>query len=284
MADNLFSGLDKIGLGMLNGMELYEKEEPQAAKSTAKNQEPQEEKVLSEEEFILDKKYRCPVCDSDFKAKAIKTGKAKLLGVDRDLRPKYQGVDSLKYDSVVCPKCGYAALGRYFNYVSSAQIKLIREKITPYFKGVDEECDLYSYDEAIMRHQLALANAVIKKGKVSERAYICLKLAWLYRGKRENLPEDEKDREKVMQELMVAEKQYTMKCYEGMSTAMYKEPYPIAGMDEWTCAYLVANLAIVAEDYTKALKLCSDIIVSKAATAKLKDRARDLRKEIQDKV
>lgn len=284
MADNLFSGLDKIGLGMLNGMELYDKEEPQAKKSVAASNEPQEEKVISEEEYTFDKKYKCPVCDSDFKVKAIKTGKAKLLGVDKDLRPKYQGVDSLKYDSVVCTKCGYAALGRYFNFVSSAQIKLIREKITPYFKGVDEECTFYSYDEAIMRHQLALANAVIKKGKVSERAYICLKLAWLYRGKKENLPEDEKDRDKVIKELEETEKQFILKSYEGFGTAMYKEPYPLAGMDEWTCAYLVANLAIIAEEYTKALKLLSDIIVSKVATSKLKDKARDLRKEIQDKV
>ena len=281
MAEDLFSGLDKVGLGMLSGMELYDKEDD---KSKGKSEKKAEEKVVTESEFIFDKTFRCPVCDSEFKTKAVKTGKAKLLAVDSDLRPKYEGVDSLKYDSIVCTKCGYSALGRYFNYITSPQIRLIREKITPYFKGVDDKCEVYSYEEAITRHQLALANAVIKKGKVSERAYVCLKLAWLHRGKRENYPQNGENRDKVLKELENTEKQYIAKSYEGLSGAMYKEVYPIAGMDEWTCSYLVADLATQCKDYTKAMKLLSDIIVSKAATPKLKDRSRILRKEIQSKV
>ena len=189
MAENLFGDLGKVGLGMMSDMDIYDTEESKDTKGD--NSEAGAEKVVLETDYTFDKSYKCPVCESDFKVKSIKTGKAKLLGVDDDLRPKYQGVDSLKYDSIVCSKCGYAALGRYFNYISGPQIKLIREKITPYFKGVDTNCEVYSYDEAIIRHQLALANAVTKKGKVSERAYICLKLAWLFRGKAESLPEDE---------------------------------------------------------------------------------------------
>ncbi len=280
MSKNLFSGLDKVGLGMLSEMELYDIEDEKSKEKS----DVKEEKVVTESEFIFSKTYRCPVCDSEFKTKAVKTGKAKLLSVDSDLRPKYKGVDSLKYDSIVCTKCGYSALSRYFNYITSPQIKLIREKITPYFKGVDDKCEVFSYEEAIIRHQLALANAVIKKGKVSERAYICLKLAWLYRGKRENLPKDAENREKVIKELGTTESQYITKAYEGLGSALYKETYPIAGMDEWTCSYLVADLAAQCKDYTKAMKLLSDVIVSKAATAKLKDRSRELRKELQSKV
>ena len=199
MAENLFGDLGKVGLGMMSDMDIYDTEESKDTKGD--NSEAGAEKVVLETDYTFDKSYKCPVCESDFKVKSIKTGKAKLLGVDDDLRPKYQGVDSLKYDSIVCSKCGYAALGRYFNYISGPQIKLIREKITPYFKGVDTNCEVYSYDEAIIRHQLALANAVTKKGKVSERAYICLKLAWLFRGKAESLPEDENKREKNFNEL-----------------------------------------------------------------------------------
>ena len=282
MAENLFGDLGKLGLGMMQDMEIYDTEDSKEEK--ADSQGAAAEKTVLETDFTFDKSYKCPVCDSDFKVKSIKTGKAKLLGVDDDLRPRYQGVDSLKYDSIVCSKCGYAALSRYFNYISGPQIKLIREKITPYFKGVDTNCEVYSYDEAITRHQLALVNSVTKKGKMSERAYICLKLAWLFRGKAESLPEDEQNRDKTFKELKAMEKQYITKAYEGLGSAMYKEPYPIAGMDEWTCAYLVADLAIQCEDFTKAMKLLSDIIVSKAASSKLKDRARNLRKDIQGKL
>lgn len=266
---------------MLSDMDLYETEDAKVD-TASKETEPEEKKVV-ESEYIFDKTYRCPVCDSEFKTKAMKTGKAKLLNVDSDLRPKYQDVDSLKYDCVVCAKCGYAALGRYFNYVSGPQVKLIREKITPFFKGIDDKAECYTYEEAITRHQLALANAVIKKGKASEKAYICLKIAWLFRGKRENLPEDEENRDNVIKELRECEKQYIQKAYEGFAGAIYKENFPIAGMDEWTCMYLTADLAFQCEDYTRTMKLVSDIIVSKGASAKLKDRARILRKEAQNK-
>ena len=133
MAENLFGDLGKLGLGMLSDMEIYDKEEPKEVKADG-TAVTAAEKAIQETDYTFDKSYRCPVCDSEFKVKAMKTGKAKLLGVDDDLRPRYQGVDSLKYDSIVCSKCGYAALGRYFNYISGPQIRLIREKITPNFK------------------------------------------------------------------------------------------------------------------------------------------------------
>ena len=59
---------------------------------------------------------------------------------------------------------------------------------------------------------------------------------------------------------------------------------PICGMDEWTCIYLVADLARQCEDYAVSMKLLSDLIVSKTASAKLKDRARDMRKLLHEKL
>lgn len=280
MAKNLFSGLDKMGLGMLSGMELYESDE----KSEDIVAKEQAEKVLAEADFVFDKTYKCPVCESEFKSKAVKTGKAKLTAIDEDLRPKYQGVDSLKYDSIVCNKCGYAALSRYFNFINASQSKLISEKITPNYKGGITKEDIYSYDESINRHQLALANAVVKKGKVSERGYICLKLAWLMRGKAENIPDSQKDKERLVKEIKEMEKQYLTKAYEGLYIAMMKEPFPIAGMDEWTFSYLVAALAKECEDYAKSQKLLADIIVARAASPKLKEKARELRKSMQNKL
>ena len=34
---------------------------------------------------------------------------------------------------------------------------------------------------------MALANVAVKHGRTSEMAYLCLKIAWLYRGKRHEL-------------------------------------------------------------------------------------------------
>lgn len=281
MADNLFSDLSKIGLGMLSGLELYEREEKRLA---AEKKEAAQAVVLVEKDYLFEKGYKCPVCDSEFKTKAVRTGKAKMLGADTDLRPRYQGIDSLKYDCIVCNKCGYSSLSRFFNNITSAQAKLVKTNISPYFKGVDNKCETYSYDEAIVRHQLALANTVIKKGKDSEKAYTCLKIAWIIRGQGENLPENTKDRAVVLESLKAKEKEYIKKAYEGFTTAIAKEVPPICGMDEWTCIYLVADLARQCEDYAVSMKLLSDLIVSKSASAKLKDKARDMRKLLQEKM
>lgn len=275
MSDSLFSDLSKVGLNMLSDMDLYE--------SDRKDEElEKKEKALPagpvEKDFLFDKGYRCPVCDFEFKAKAVRVGKAKMIGADTDLRPKYQGIDSLKYDCIVCNKCGYSSLSRFFSNITAGQAKLIKTNISPYFKGVDDKCETYSYDEAILRHQLALANTVVKKGKASEKAYTCLKLAWLIRGEMENLPSDTPDKAKDMEGLKAKEKEYISKAYEGFVVAMAKEMPPICGMDEWTCVYLVAELARQCEDYAKSMKLLSDLIVSKAASTKLKDKAREMRK------
>ena len=78
------------------------------------------------------------------------------------------GVDSLKYDAILCPKCGYAALNRYFNFVMSSQAKNIKEKISANFHYQPEAGKIYTYDDALTRHKMALLNTVVKNGKSSE--------------------------------------------------------------------------------------------------------------------
>ena len=165
----LFSGLEKFGLGKLEKMDVFEEEKKRdAVEHPKQDQKPQ----IQEEDLLFDKSFTCPVCDEEFHSKMVRTGKVKLLSADSDLRPKYQMVDSLKYDALVCPHCGYAALSRFFKFMLPAQAKMIRENITANFKGIDTSASTYSYDDAIMRHQLALANAVVKKAKTSEKVFV----------------------------------------------------------------------------------------------------------------
>ena len=39
-----------------------------------------------ESTYVFDKSMNCPVCDADFKTKQVKTGKARFLGTEADLR------------------------------------------------------------------------------------------------------------------------------------------------------------------------------------------------------
>ena len=144
---NLFSGLESLGLGNLSEMKLFEqKEKDKEKKENGKGAETVE---VREADLIFEKTFTCPVCDKEFKSKLVRTGKVKLVGSDSDLRPRYQHVDSLKYDAVVCPICGYAALSRFFNFMTSAQARLIRENISANFRGLTEGAEILTYDEAL---------------------------------------------------------------------------------------------------------------------------------------
>ncbi len=279
MGDNLFSGLGQLGLGDLEGVGVFEEE-----KKEEKKEEVSKPKEVTEEEILYDKTYKCPLCDNKFTSKMIRTGKNKLIGSDTDLRPRYTIADPVKYDCIVCGNCGYAALNRYFDKATSKQLDMIKQNISSKFKGVDETAPVYSYDEAFVRYQLALVNAVVKKAHASEKGYICLKTAWILRGKAEQLPEDMEGLEEAKKELQKQELQFIKNAYHGFKEAMQTEPFPICGMDEYTFIYLVAELARKCKDYGISLKLISDIITSKAVSPKIKDRARELKDLIKEEV
>lgn len=279
---NIFSGLASMGLQGLSEVKIYE-EEKQETVIHKQNIEPHAH-VVSEEELIFDKKTTCPVCDAEFKVKTVKSGKPKFLGADTDLRPKYVGIDSIKYDAIVCPECGYAALSRFFSYMTSAQAKLIKDNVSASFRGLPESGAVYTYEEAISRHQLALYNTIVKKGKNSEKAYTCLKLAWLFRGMQENPPEDTKNIDNFKNECYKNELEMLKNAFEGFTVSRSKEDFPICGMDQWTFDYLLADLAARLGKYDIAAKLASSIIVARTANTKLKERARSLRDEIKDKI
>ena len=61
-----------------------------------------------EADYIFDKTIKCDVCGKEFKTKQIRTGKARFIGTDDILKPLYEGVDTCKYDIIMCPHCGFA--------------------------------------------------------------------------------------------------------------------------------------------------------------------------------
>lgn len=271
---NLFSGLEEFGLGKLsNDLEVFENKEETQNKENAENLEPE----FSEADLLFDKTMTCPVCDQLIKVRTIKTGRVKLISADTDLRPRYQDVDSLKYDAVVCPSCGYAALRRFFSYMTAGQAKMVKEKISANFRGLNQESEVFSYDDAIARHKLALVNAIVKSAKLSERAYICLKTAWLFRGKKESIPKNTPDYDNVCAQLQKEENEFIEKAYLGFKEAFIKETFPMCGMDEVTCTYLVADLARRSGDYDDASRWVSKVLVSRNATERIKEKARDIK-------
>ena len=178
------SDLEKFGIKAGHIEELYadnSQGKPQKAVNTVKEKEQEKE-----EDFLFDKKIQCPVCDKEFMSRTVKSSKARMIGTDNDLRPRFKSIDTLKYGVTSCPYCGYSALNNEFVHLSTTQIHLIRDGVCAKYKAdMADMPDVYSYNYAIDKHKLALFCSVVKKGKVSDKAYICLKISWLCRGKKE---------------------------------------------------------------------------------------------------
>ncbi|MFR4350723.1 MAG: DUF2225 domain-containing protein [Roseburia sp.] len=274
---NLLSGLEKFGLKTEDTANLFEEEKKVVASAgTGKADE-----VLSEENFLLDKAIRCAVCDKVFKTKMIKNGRVKRMEPDMDLRPRFEHIDTLKYNIASCPYCGYTAINRYFEHLSTIQVKMIKEQVCANFKPTgDVEPTLIDYDTAIERYKLALFNTLVKKGKTSEKAYICLNLAWIFRGKAESLDPADPKTEAERKECVEQEEAFYQQAFEGFTKSVASENYPMCGMDECTMDYLLATMAFRYKKYDVASKCIARIQQSAAASKKIKERAYELKEKI----
>lgn len=276
---NLFAGLEKFGIKAEDTTNIFEEDKKDQG-PVVKTETGEE--IPAEASFLLEKAIRCTVCDKVFKTKMIKNGRIKRLEPDFDLRPRFQYIDTLKYDISSCPFCGYTAMNRYFEHLTSAQIKMVKEQVCANFKAeVSQELPAeYDYDTAVQRYKLALYNTMAKKGKTSEKAYTCLKIAWLLRGKAETLTATDEETVKAKAACQEEEEAFYQQAYDGLMKAVSTEMFPICGMDQTTIDYLLAAMAFHFKRYDVASKLVGGILTSSAAGQKMKDRAYDMKEQI----
>ena len=69
--------------------------------------------------------------------------------------------------------------------------------------------------------------------------------------------------------------------YDGFVLAISNEPFPIAGMDENTLKYIMADLARKLKKYEESARLLSAVLTSKSANHRLKDAALELKELIK---
>ncbi len=275
MAD-IFSELEGLGISQDTDKEIFE--------SNAKNAEVKKTKTLPKakqltpEQILFTAKMTCPVCKKEVEFRAVKSGKARLMKTELDLRPIYTILDPSMYEVVCCNNCGYAALKKDFTSLSPKKIDIIKKKVSPNYLGRNYP-DIYSYDNAIERYKLALYDAMITDAKDGEKAYLCLRIAWLYRGSYES---DENLSPEKKNDLVSNEKVFLAHALEGFKQAHYKEGFPIAGMDEVTLKYLIGELCRRQGNYEEASRWISEVIVAKGSNRRLKDKAIEVKELIKN--
>lgn len=280
MDNGIFAGLEDLGLGGLDGVSLFDngKSKSGSGKDDIKEEVKTPEEI--EAEMLLDKTHECPICSNTFKNRALRTGKAKMVSMDTDLRQRFEGIEPLKYDVISCPKCGFTAVTRYFKPVTPVQRKTILDKISANYKPQPEPQGIYSYDVALARYKLALANAVVKNSKASEKAYICLRAGWLCRSWAEDLEASEEAVNAAIEQARALEKEFLKNAYDGFIAARQSESFPMCGMDEATVDYLIGSLAMQQGHFEVSAKMIAGLLQSPSASPRIKDKARDLKEEV----
>lgn len=263
--DNLFKDLEGIGISGVEDINLFED-------GLKKDEKPKISiKVKDAEAIIYQRKVTCPVCNKLFMTSSIRTGRIRFVDTELDLRPIYNGFDPIPYDVVVCTHCGYAGLNKFFLKVSEFKAKIIKTKISVSYNG-KEYPKVFTYEQAIQRYKLALLNSVVGHDSNGMKAYLCLKISWLFRGWQEQLREEGEIGSKRIKELKSNELIFVRKAFEGFLIAYECESFPIVGIEQDNLEYLISELARRLGEFDETRKWLSRVIQRQNTNKRLNDK------------
>ncbi len=208
-------------------------------------------------DHLFDKQIICPVCNSHFKNKTVKSKSPRVISKDSDFFIRYSKVNPYFYDVVICNSCGYAAMKSDFENIKSHKKELVLSNVTPKWKP-REYPDILDEKLAIERYKLALLNALLLDLQHSTKAMISLKIAWMHR----LLNNTEQETVFLRQAL------------DGFNNAYIYELFPIYGLQRDSLMYLLGELNRKLGDYQNALQWFSRTIVSTNSSYKVKEMAR----------
>ena len=271
---NLLSGLEKFGIksdGQLDITDdgIEKKDNGQMQSAVKKSIDDLEEKDL-----VLQKSVQCPICDHKFKVLQVKSAKVKRIGADSDTRPHYQNIDPLKYEVIVCPHCGYAAMNKYFVHVSATQMRWIKDAVTKNFTPLSDDVpEIYTADEAVDRYKLALVSAMAKHARLSEKSLICLRIAWIRRDQVKEMANANAVEVGKKKQITEEYEGFYRQAYEGYTKACSTE----TGLNSTAIEFLLANMAIHFKEYNTAAKLISSLLGNPNTNPRVKDRCLDLK-------
>ncbi len=79
---------------------------------------------------LMNRSHKCPICNGDFSALAIKPSKLVLASTDSDMRSRYKDIEPMYYEILTCPHCLYSALPDIFDKPEKSKSDIMRELVT----------------------------------------------------------------------------------------------------------------------------------------------------------
>jgi len=209
---------------------------------------------MSELEVLYREKVDCPVCELDFEMGKVRTKMVRYSGQDTDLCPIYEGENPLYYDAIVCPYCGFANIGTSFERITRREKTAVKDIITPKWMPRDYEI-ARTLDQATEAYKIVLLNYQVRHVPASDMAKICMRLGWMYRFKGDS----------------VTEFKYMERAYQYYQDAFSKENLPVGKLDEFSCMYLIGELARRIGHYQESITWFGKLI-SKSVIPANKDK------------
>ena len=237
----------------------------------------------SERDLLYGRKHTCPICSRTFTAKTVLSGKVFSHGSDIDLRPKIGNVDTIKYNVVECPVCGYADLTGTFESVTPREREVLKDKSIKWdIEANLDEIDR-DYHQAYTFYKTAMRCDLIRSAKRGKRAYTAMYTAWLLRGWRESMEKAEIE-VKPTDVMGIQEEIKILRYARGnFKDAEVSEEFPINGISESTFDYLMAALSYMVEEREDATKYVLRALRNKELKPNLRIKAEDLKDMISKK-
>ncbi len=216
---------------------------------------------------ILQKQMVCPVCYDQFIAPRVRTPKIRLHSTDDDLRPYYEGIDVVAYEVITCPKCGYSAIAKTFDSITDAKRGAVESFLLENYKRREWPI-IMDTQTAIEKFLLALQCLEPRNANVGEKAYIYLKMSWLFRvHTRENAHESE----------LFCQKKFV----EFAEQTFAEVRFPILDFEENVFLYLIGEVCRRIGDYERAYKYIGKVLLDRNTPDKLRERAIDCKEAIR---
>ncbi len=130
-------------------------------------------------DYLLEKKFICPICDYEFKSVQAKSIVFKSSGRSMDLYPKYVGINPVYYGVVLCENCGYASFSRDFKSIAPYEKEIIMKHICLHWHpiGFPKTKNLAA---AVELHEIAYQNYLVLKKRYADKAKCALRLMWFF--------------------------------------------------------------------------------------------------------
>lgn len=216
---------------------------------------------------VVEKEFICQTCNAKYKNYVVRKLKIKTLYTESDLRPICEPVDPNFYDVLLCSNCGYVVLTLFAEKkIKKDNIDIVKQTMQFYY--VKREYPKFLTPKYVIeRYKLALISAILKGANTSEKAYICLKLAWVYRSM------EDKENEKL----------YLTNAAYRFEKAFLEEEFPICGLDQSGLSYLIGAIYQLIGNYQVSMEWIAKVLTSKDISTRLKNKALELKEEIRAK-